>query len=149
MYFNPCLLLISNGYFISICIDLAATIDQVLILTKIPSKDAYDLGDELFLRCDRSTMRPLLWAINGTLYPSSSLPPKHTYIGSGLVLSNIDVNVHGTVYECCTSETERSNKVVVKIERDREGYNTRNAGQPVQFLPLLSLMTLSFFVSDI
>ena len=125
---------------------MAAEINLVLILTKIPSKDAYDLGDELFLRCDRNTSRPLLWAINGTLYPSSSLPPKHTYIGSGLVLSNIDVRVHGTVYECCTSEIERSNKVVVTIKRAGEGFSNRNAGQSVQFLSLFSLMTLFFFV---
>ena len=114
----------------------------------MPTKDTYNLGDEVFLRCDRNTSRPLLWAINGTLYPSSSLPPKHTFIGSGLVLSNIDERVHGTVYECCTSETERSNKVVVMIKsRAGEGFNNRNAGQSVQSLPLLSLMTLSFFVS--
>ena len=103
-----------------------------LILTMLPQHP--NIGDTIFFQCDRNTSEPLLWAINGTLFPGSSVPPKHTYIGSGLVLSNVDRKFNSTVYECCTSEIKRSNKQIVLLESSAgEEAHSNSPGGSINF----------------
>ena len=44
------------------------------------------------------------WKIAGIIFVTSALPPKHSYNGSGLVVSNVDLSLNMSSYACFFSE---------------------------------------------
>ena len=56
---------------------------------------------DAFFACSyRGTSGVPSWRINNTVFVISALPPKHSYNGSGLVVSSVDLSLNMTSYTC-------------------------------------------------
>ena len=58
-------------------------------------------GKDAFFPCSYlGTNRSPSWTINSHIFLISSLPPKHSYNGSGLIVSNVDLSLNMSSYSC-------------------------------------------------
>ena len=59
------------------------------------------VGMNAFFPCSyNGTTAAPTWRINNSISHNNKLPPKHSYNGSGLVVSNVDCSLNMTSYSC-------------------------------------------------
>ena len=72
-----------------------------IVFIQQPKNVTVSEGTDAFFPCSyRGTSGVPAWRINNDDFVTSALPPRHSYNGSGLVVSNVDLSVNRNSYTC-------------------------------------------------
>ena len=107
-------------------------------------------GSNAFFPCTYTGTNGIpLWRINGALRPINILPFRHKFNGTGMVISDVDDAMNGTLYQCCFIIANKeinstTGALIVKSAMTENNSTSRGASSSTLLLFLFPALVWAF-----